>query len=251
MIAGSSVEIIPILNDNYVFAILNAERTEALIVDPGDAAPVLKWIKEKNVKVVGILLTHHHNDHIGGALELKTRYDAAIYAPHKNKLQIRFADIYVSQGQTYKINSFHFEVDELPGHTLGHIAYWFKQEHWLFSGDVLFGLGCGRLFEGTPEQMYNSLQKIKNLPIDTKVFCTHEYTETNLKFCYQLKEQKDFKNYFNWDEVLQYETKLKARRQLKQPSVPLQLDIENKVNPFMRAGNIEQFTFIRNLRSTF
>ncbi len=245
-----SVKIIPILTDNYVFIILNPLKTEAIVVDPGTSAEVIEYLKKNEISVNAILLTHHHDDHIGGALEIKSSFNAPVYAPLKNKFQIEFADHFVTEGDQLNIGSFQFKVIELPGHTLGHVAYWEKNERWLFSGDVLFGLGCGRLFEGTATQMYQSLEKIKQLPEKTKVFCTHEYTETNLKFCHKLFSEF-VPPVVSFDQLKKYETELALVRGQKLPSVPLQLDIEKVVNPFLVSKDLEQFTSLRQSRNKF
>lgn len=234
---------IPIFNDNYVFLITDTEQTAAILVDPGEASEAIKAVEQKKLKLSAIFATHHHADHIGGVQKLKEHFQVPVWAPLKNKDQIA-ADHYVINGEEIKIGPFTIHVIDLPGHTLGHVAYWFAEQKWLFSGDVLFGLGCGRLFEGSFEQAFESLQKIKNLPDETQIFCTHEYTEKNLLFCKSLTQEttNDFKNYEN--ELIQ-------KRSLKRPSVPLSLFIEKKVNPFLLAKNIEEFTNLRQLRNNF
>ena len=239
----SKVELISILNDNYVFLITNLEQTEAILVDPGASSEAIKVIKYKNLKLIAILITHHHADHIDGLAELQEQFQAPTWAPFKNKNQIQ-ADHYVSEGAEINISSFKIKVIDLPGHTLGHIAYWFAEQKWLFSGDVLFGLGCGRLFEGSFEEGFKSLQKIKSLPDDTFIFCTHEYTEANLLFYKSLA--LDFS-----EEIKNYEKDLKQKISLNVPSVPLLLSVEKKVNPFLLAKNVEIFSNLREQRNWF
>ncbi|MGZ3769614.1 MAG: hydroxyacylglutathione hydrolase [Bdellovibrio sp.] len=243
------VELVPIFEDNYVFVIIDNSTSNAMIVDPGECDAVKEFIKNKALNVVGILLTHHHNDHIGGVKELSDFFKTQVYAPEKNKNQIAFANHFLKEGDTISVGNFSFSVMELPGHTLGHIAYFNPHEKWLFSGDVLFGLGCGRLFEGTYEQMYQSLQRIKALPEETLIYCTHEYTETNLQFCKMLSTYDD--SPINGDDEFFeiYENELTHRRSLHLPSVPLKLFIEKKVNPFLLARNVEQFKYLRDLRN--
>lgn len=237
------VELIPIFNDNYIFLITDTEKNSAILVDPGESSAAIKILKSRNLKLSAILVTHHHADHIGGVAELKKYFQASVWAPLKNKNQIQ-ADHYVSENQEININALKFHIMYLPGHTLGHIAYWCAEQRWLFSGDVLFGLGCGRLFEGNHEQSFESLQKIKSLPDGTQIFCTHEYTENNLRFCKTLEnfETVEFKN---------YERELKNKRNSGAPSVPLSLTIEKKVNPFLLAASVEDFRTLRQLRDTF
>ena len=230
------VELIPIFDDNYVFVIVNAADTEALLVDPGEASAALNFLEKHHLKLSGILITHHHADHIDGLPALRERLNAPVFAPLKNKQQIP-ADHYVDENDKISLSGFEIKIISLPGHTLGIQAYWFEAENWLFSGDVLFGLGCGRLFEGSFEQGYTSLQKIKKLPPATRIYCTHEYTHTNLKFCKSLAAR---------DAALtDYE------QQLKVPSVPLTLALEIKTNPFLRAQSVAEFTTLRELRNTF
>ncbi len=245
------VELIPIFTDNYIFLITNNSNTRAVVVDPGEAESIQKILVEKKLVLTEILLTHHHQDHIGGVDTLKEQYPAAkIYAPLKNKAEIPGADFYVVHGQVLNIGILNFEVLELPGHTLGHVAYWCQTENWLFSGDVLFGLGCGRLFEGTFSQMFDSLKVIKNLPLEAKVFCTHEYTETNLRFCEQMNQQKT-QTLIAQDQLQSYAVDLLQKRKKGFPSVPLLLKDEIKTNPFLKATNVQEFTELRTFRNSF
>ncbi|XGC79521.1 hydroxyacylglutathione hydrolase [Bdellovibrio bacteriovorus] len=242
------VELIPIFEDNYVFALIN-EQGHVVLVDPGESTPVEKFLEHNDYDICGILLTHHHNDHIGGVTELIKTFPAPIYAPLKNKTQISFADHYVKEGDEFMISDMNFKVMELPGHTLGHVAYWNPDKKWLFSGDVLFGLGCGRLFEGTFEQMYESLQKIKALPNETLIYCTHEYTEMNLQFCKMLGNFDDSPITGDDENLELYENELTNKRSLDLPSVPLKLFVEKKVNPFLLASSVKQFSALRELRN--
>lgn len=243
------VELVPIFEDNYVFIIIDETLKHAVIIDPGECNAIKDYLQTKELTLKGILITHHHKDHIGGARELKEFFKAPVYAPFKNMNQIPFAEHFVKEGDKVSMGNFSFSVMELPGHTLGHVAFWSPQEKWLFSGDVLFGLGCGRLFEGTYEQMYQSLQRIKALPSETLVYCTHEYTEANLQFCKMLSTFDDSPITGDDEYFDIYENELIHRRALKLPSVPLKLFIEKKVNPFLLARNVEQFTYLRDLRN--
>ncbi len=237
------VRIIPIFTDNYVFVIARADSKTCVVIDPGGADPVQDYLIEQGLTLEAILLTHHHPDHIGGALKLKEIWNVPVYAPKKNKVQIPFATDFVTEGQSIKLFSgdLNLQTLELAGHTLGHIGFFEPQKKWLFSGDVLFGLGCGRLFEGSFSQGYESLQRIKSLPDETLVYCTHEYTEANLRFCKGLTQNKS--------ELDAYEEILKQKRAADLPSVPLNLGIEKRVNPFLFADNLERFTFLRDLKN--
>ena len=237
------VQILPIFEDNYVFIITRAESKTCVVIDPGDAKPVQQFLVDQNLTLEAIVLTHHHPDHIGGALILKELWQVPVYAPLKNISQISFATNFVVEGQSIILlnEDLKFKTLELPGHTLGHVAYYERNQNWLFSGDVLFGLGCGRLFEGTFAQGYESLKRIKSLPNETLVYCTHEYTEENLRFCKSLPS--------NTDELKIYEDLLIQKRAANSPSVPLNLGIEKLANPFLLAKDLEQFTFLRDLKN--
>lgn len=237
------VQLLPIFNDNYVFMITRPESKNCVVVDPGDADPVRIFLTKHDLTLEAVLLTHHHPDHIGGALELKEQWNIPVYAPLKNKLQIPFATDFVVEGQFLALlnEDLNLEILELPGHTLGHVAFFECSKNWLFSGDVLFGLGCGRLFEGTFAQGFASLQRIKGLKDETLVYCTHEYTEANLRFCKNLK--------LNSNDLINYENLLMQKRADRLPSVPLNLGREKAVNPFLLAKDLKQFTFLRDLKN--
>lgn len=234
---------IPILKDNYVFIPTNLKTKECVIIDPGQSEPVKNFILKGQLCPRAIFLTHHHWDHIGGVQDLKKYFDVKIYAPEKEKKLIDFADTYLQEGDLVHESSFEFKILDLSGHTLGHIGYWEEKQNWLFSGDVLFSLGCGRIFDGTIEDHYRSLLKIKNLPPETWVHCTHEYTELNLGFC--LKK-------FPEDLVLKdFAEKIHEQRQNHQATVPFQLKQELALNPFLNASSESEFVTLREERDNF
>ena len=170
------VEIIPCLRDNYSYLIHEKETGTVSIVDPSEFNACDKIIN-KYKKLDFILNTHHHADHVGANLELKKKYNSKILGSNLDKNRIPGIDIMLKENQKHKIGNLEFEVIFIPGHTKGHIAFFFKKEKIAFTGDTLFSLGCGRVFEGTHQEMFNSLNKIKNLPFDTKIYCGHEYSK--------------------------------------------------------------------------
>jgi hydroxyacylglutathione hydrolase len=224
-----SIEIKPIasLKDNYIWAIIDNNAREVIIIDPGDAKPVEAFLKQHSLRLSAILITHHHWDHTNGVSELKKRYNPMVYAPaHDN---VKDADILLtesSDGIEFLKQSLSFSILDIPGHTLGHIAYY--SPGMLFCGDTLFAAGCGRLFEGTAEQLYTSLQKMAALPNDTKVYCAHEYTLNNLRFAAVVEPNNQA-----IQERIDQVTALQADNL---PSLPSLLAEEKLTNPFLRCN---------------
>lgn len=234
-------KVIPILDDNYVFVVYDEKTKRACVIDPGSASEVESFLSENNLELDLILITHKHHDHIGGVSELLSIHpDCKVYSSNSNKKIFDFVDYFVGENQTIPFCDTQFSVIEVPGHTIDHIAFYLKDQNWLFSGDVLFGLGCGRVFEGTMEQAYQSLQKIKLYPPETLVFCTHEYTQSNLEFCLV---------HFASAELKKLESSLRPRIEKKIPTVPLSLENEILTNPFLTAKSIQEFTQRRQLRN--
>lgn len=246
------VDLVPLLDDNYVFMIRNSEDKNVILIDPGDADPCKVYIEKHNLDLNTLLITHHHPDHIEGIPKLKTEHpDLKIYAPEKNRLQIPWATKYLKDGDQISSGFFQFEVFELPGHTLGICGYFEPKQQWLFSGDVLFGLGCGRLFEGTAEMLFESLKKIKDLPAQTKVFCSHEYTMTNLRFVEMLIDENKIPAGFDHEHFNHYRGNIKSNHLEKKPTVPLYLKTELLCNPFLLASTAEELGELRRLRNHF
>ncbi|WP_435929175.1 hydroxyacylglutathione hydrolase [Dryocola sp. BD613] len=213
---------IPALQDNYIW-VLTDDEGKCIIVDPGEAAPVLKAIAENQWQPEAILLTHHHHDHVGGVKELVKNFPAlVVYGPQET--QDKGTNRVVSEGDKVNILKYEFSVIATPGHTSGHLSYF--NFPYLFCGDTMFSGGCGRLFEGTPEQMYESFQKINALPKDTLICCAHEYTLSNLKFSLSiLPQDKDLIGYYR---------KVKELRAKNHSTLPTSLQAERKINVFLR-----------------
>ncbi len=214
------VTAIPAFRDNYVWA-LHDDRS-AILVDPGEAAPILAWLDSHHLKPVAILVTHHHADHVGGIRELAARHDLPVYGPARESIPGRTHPL--AGGETINIEALGlgFQVLATPGHTLGHLCY--VGQGALFCGDTLFSCGCGRLFEGTPAQMHASLARIKALPGNTLVYCAHEYTLENIDFALELEPD-------NPALLLRFE---EVRALRGKPSVPVSLSTELATNPFLR-----------------
>ena len=237
------IKIIPCLKDNYSYLIIDEENSIACVVDPSEADPIIKYLENTQIKLKFILNTHHHYDHVGGNQELKKRYGASVVGYQGDKERIPGIDILVSDQQTWKYKNFEAKIIHIPGHTLGHVCFYFYKDESAFTGDTLFSLGCGRLFEGTYEQMFNSLKKLKELPNNTKVFCGHEYTLQNSKFCIAHDENNEnLKNKIN-------NIKIKLKSGLS--TIPSTIKDELECNIFLRSHNVETFSKLRDLKDNF
>lgn len=216
------VSFIPAFKDNYIWLLTSGQR--AFVVDPGDAAPVLARLEADGLTLEGILITHHHADHQGGVVELAAKWPVKVYAPGNESITGRTHPL--SGGECIDVLGQRVQVMAVPGHTLGHLAYY--AEGALFCGDTLFGAGCGRLFEGTPEQMSESLDSIAALPDSTLIYCAHEYTQMNLGFALAVEPEND---------VLQARARrVAALRVAGRSTVPLTLGEEKATNPFLRCA---------------
>lgn len=213
---------LPAFHDNYIWCLGHGGR--ALVVDPGDAAVVASWLQREKLALAAILVTHHHPDHIGGLPALIAAHHPEVYGPAED---IPGLDHVLTGGETLEISGFgRFEVMAVPGHTRAHIAYHQADAGLLFCGDTLFSAGCGRLFEGTPEQMYQSLQQLAALPDHTQVCCTHEYTQANLRFAAAVEPGNP--------AVAARREDVEALRAANRPSLPVLLGRERGYNPFLR-----------------
>lgn len=220
-----NIEALPAFSDNYIWLLQDPALRHCAVVDPGDAAPVEKWLNSHpDWKLTDILVTHHHFDHVGGVEQLKTLTGARVTGPANEKIPAR--DLALSEGDELQVLGQTLRVIEVPGHTLGHIAYYQAENNWLFCGDTLFAAGCGRLFEGSPQQMHDSLTRLAALPASTAVYCTHEYTLSNLRFALAAEPDNQ--------AVAQRISDVTHWRQNDQISLPSSLELELATNPFLR-----------------
>ncbi|TNE62215.1 MAG: hydroxyacylglutathione hydrolase [Alphaproteobacteria bacterium] len=217
---------IPVLQDNYVYLIHCAETGDTAVVDPAVAEPVVAALEARGWTLNHIFNTHHHFDHVGANRELKAKYGLKITGPAADRDRIPGIDIAVGDGDQVWLGDEAATVYDVPGHTTGHIAYHFGASQALFCGDTLFALGCGRLFEGTPDQMWQSLGKLMRLPDETQVYCAHEYTLANARFAVTVEPHNK--------ALLARMDDIRAMREHGEPTVPSTLGIEKATNPFLR-----------------
>lgn len=219
---------IPARADNYIYLIHEPRTGETAAVDPADADPVLRALATKGWELSFILNTHHHSDHVGGNLQLKQQTGCAVIGSNwdRDRGRIPGIDRAVGDGDLVQLGCALARVIAVPGHTLGHVAYRFLDDALLFSGDTLFGMGCGRLFEGSAEQMWKSLSKLRELPRATTVYCAHEYTEANGRFALSVEPENP--------ELIARMASVQALRRDRRPTVPFSLGEELATNPFLR-----------------
>lgn len=244
---------IPAFRDNYIWLLHNARY--AIVVDPGDASPVQKMLDSLNLQLTDILITHYHDDHIGGVDALIQRHQADVYAPRYGRYTFQHHTVGEGDKVTIPLIGLSFQVMWLPGHTQDHIAY--LSDKLLFCGDVLFGAGCGRLLDGTPAQMLQSLNRLKNLPPETAIFCAHEYTLQNIDFALTLEP--------NNAGLIERQREARHLREQNLPTLPSTIELELKTNPFLRCqqadmikhshaknpNELSVFTVIRELKNNY
>ena len=247
------IQPIPAFDDNYIWLLHNGH--DAVVVDPGDAAPVLLTLKKLELRLSTILITHHHFDHIDGVVALIEQFEPTVYAPQYEHFNFEHNTLKEGDALHLPELNLHFNVMWLPGHTLGHIAY--VNEEMMFCGDVLFGAGCGRLFEGTPAQMFRSLNRLKQLNAVTKIYCTHEYTAKNISFALTLEPENE--------ALIERARAVSALRANHLPTLPSTLALELETNPYLRCHQsaifknshakstapLAVFTAIRTLRNHY
>lgn len=215
------------LKDNYGVLLHDPDTGATAAIDAPEAAAIEAALKETGWPLTDILVTHHHHDHTGGIEALKAKHKCRVVAPAKEAGKVPAVDETVKEGDTVKVGALEGKVFETPGHTLGHIAYWFPKDHLAFVGDTLFSIGCGRVIEGTPAMMWKSLEKLRDLPDETKVYCGHEYTAANVRFALSV----DQKNAALKMRAAQVEKQVAAG----EPTIPTTIGDEKQANPFLRA----------------
>ncbi len=229
-----SIEVVrvPVLSDNYVWLVRESESNEVMVVDPAVAKPVLAKAEELGWKITQIWNTHWHPDHTGGNAEIKASTGCVIIGPEAEYARIPTLDIQVKGGDIVKLGEAEAHVIDVPAHTAGHIAYHFAADKAAFVGDTLFAMGCGRLFEGTAEQMFNNMRTLEALGDDTAIYCAHEYTLSNGRFALTVEPDNE--------ALAERMAKVTAMRELGEPTVPTSIALERATNPFMRAGSIAE-----------
>ena len=237
------IEIIKCLQDNYSYIIIDPKNKNTCVVDPSESEPIINFLEKNNLQLNYILNTHHHYDHVGGNNKLKKKYNAKVVGFSDDYKRIPEIDILLKDKEVWKEGNFEVKIIHIPGHTLGHICFYFYKENILFTGDTLFSLGCGRIFEGTYLQMFESLNKLKTLPLHTKIFCGHEYTMQNSRFC--LAHDQNNKNLKN--KIINIKKKL----QEKLPTIPSTIKEELECNIFLRSDNVKTFSKLRDLKDNF
>ena len=242
---------IPCLKDNYAYIIIDNNKKNVGVVDPSESLPIINFLKKNDLKLNYIFNTHHHYDHIGGNIELKKIYNSKIFGFEGDKHRIPGIDICLKDNEKFNFGKSLIKVIHIPGHTLGHICFFLEKEKIAFTGDTLFSLGCGRIFEGTHKQMMESLNKIKNLPKETKIYCGHEYTYKNAEFCMKYDNKNvDLEKHFE---------NVKNLRSKNLPTIPSLLSNEIKSNIFLRCDqndlkaklnmtNIEDYKVFKKVR---
>jgi hydroxyacylglutathione hydrolase len=229
--AKLEIEPVPCLKDNYAYLLDDRDEGVCGVVDASEAEPVKRALETHGLKLTHILSTHHHMDHVGGNLALKQAYGAQVVGAAKDAARIPGIDIGLKEGETFGVGSHLARVLEIPAHTSQHIAFWFEADKAVFTGDTLFAMGCGRLFEGTADMMWTSLSKLMRLPDDARIYCGHEYTEANGRFALTVEPDNP--------ELRRRMEDVRQTRSKGLPTIPSTMGLEKKTNPFLRAESAE------------
>ena len=225
------IEPVPCLKDNYAYLVYDRGEGVCGVVDASEAEPVKQALESRGLKLTHILSTHHHMDHVGGNLALKQAFGTEVVGAAKDAARIPGIDTGLKEGEVFSLGSHKARVLEIPAHTSQHIAFWFEEDRAVFTGDTLFAMGCGRLFEGTAEMMWASLSKLMCLPDDARVYCGHEYTEANGRFALTVEPENR--------DLLARMADVRATRAKGLPTIPSTIGLEKKTNPFLRAQSPE------------
>lgn len=228
---------------NYIWLLEHTTSRDVIVVDPTEAEPVEQYCREHGLNLSQIWLTHWHKDHIGGVPELLQSHNIPVYGPREELSKIPFITHPLQHEAHFKFHDLQVDVLAVPGHTLGHIVYFMDAIDTLFCGDTLFAMGCGRVFEGTFEQMYHSLNRLAALPARTQVYCTHEYTLSNAKFALHVEPD-------NLALQQRYQ-QVEDLRLLNQPTLPSTIELELQTNPFLRVDSVEEFQKLREMKDNF
>jgi hydroxyacylglutathione hydrolase len=241
------IHLLPILSDNYAYILRSEQQNFTAVIDPGEAAPIIEFLDDKGWGLDMVINTHHHGDHIEGNSQLLEKYSAKLAAPTNEIDKIGDADIKLDETvKDFTLAGEEVQIFDTPGHTAGHITLYLPQSRALFAGDTLFSLGCGRIFEGTHEQMYESISKLKHLPDETRLFCGHEYTQANAAFALDVLEGVD------GVEVLGMRSQMvDALRKKGRPTIPVTMGLEKQTNPFLIANDLKTFKYYRTLKDNF
>jgi len=237
------IHMFPCLWDNYGFLVHSPDTGETACIDTPETDKIILALEEKGWKLTHIWNTHHHPDHAGGNLELKDLFGLQILGCGADKKRLPGLDVELADGDVFKFGGHDIRILETPGHTIGHIIFYIESAKAAFVGDTIFALGCGRLFEGTPQQMYESLKKIAQLPDDTALYCAHEYTLSNGKFALTVEPDNA--------DLITYMEQARAKRDDNIPTVPTTVLAEKKANPFVRASSAAQLGSIRKAKDNF
>ncbi|MDW8444340.1 MAG: hydroxyacylglutathione hydrolase [Acetobacteraceae bacterium] len=240
---GLDVVAVPVLADNYAWLLRDRDTGAVAVVDPGEAGPVERALADRHWPLDLILLTHHHADHVGGAADLRASHGAALVGAAADRHRLPPLDREVHPGDTVPVGDSEATVLATPGHTSGHVAYHFSEARVLACGDTLFSLGCGRVFEGTMAEMFESLRRLAALPDETLVLCGHEYTEANARFALHVDPDNR--------ALAARAEEVRRLRAEGRPTLPVALGLEKRTNPFLRARDPADFARLRSEKDSF